>query len=543
MRESRTDRLETLLVGIDAGCFNVLDPLFDAGELPNLASVMDDGVGGVLESQIPPWTASAWPSLYTGVNPGKHGVFGFLSFDGYDWNIVNSSHVRERTMWELLDDRGITSVVVNAPVTYPPPEIDGAVVPGYVAPEAPTCHPEGLLDDVRDELGEYRVYTPSLSESSDPDRKVREYLDLVRMRGDAFRYLADRFDPEFGFVQFQVTDTVFHEFPGDREKAARVYRAVDDQLGKLLETCDPDTVVVASDHGMDALSERFSINEYLRREGYVESVRGGIGMPTWAAVRDTELVDGEAGSGPEQTTLSRAMARMADVGLTSQRIGSALERVGLADLAMQLVPDDLIRAASEQVDFPASAAFVRSRVECGVRLNVEGREPDGVVPEAEYERVRDDLVDLLSDATRSDGQPVFEEVVPREKYVWGDYADETVDIFTIPNGFDTYLTTWFTDDVHQIPSEPAWDHTREGIVMASGEAVDETANVEGAHLFDVAPTVLATLGVPVSDRMDGDPLPFVPHSGVASYAETGGQTSATTDEDVEDRLESLGYLE
>ncbi|MDG5776847.1 alkaline phosphatase family protein [Haloarculaceae archaeon H-GB1-1] len=543
MRDCRTDSLETLLVGIDAGCFNVLDPLFDAGELPNLASVMDAGVADELESQIPPWTASAWPSLYTGVNPGKHGVFGFLDFDGYDWNIVNSSHVRERTLWELLDEQGLTSVVVNAPVTYPPPEIDGALIPGYVAPEHPPCHPEGLLDDVEAELGEYRVYTPSLNESASPDRKVREYLDLVQMRGDAFRYLADRFDPEFGFLQFQVTDTVFHEFPGDREKAARVYRAVDEQLGATLENCNPDTVIVASDHGMDSFDERFSLNEYLRREGYVEGVRGGVGMPTWAAVRDSQLVNGEDGDGPEQTPLARLMAGLADVGLTSQRIGSVLETLGLADLAMRLAPDEMIRAGSEQVDFENSVAYMRSRVECGVRLNVAGRDPNGVVSESEYDAVREELIDVLSRATTSEGDPVFEDVVPREEYVWGEYADDAADVFTIPNDFEVYLTTWLTDDLHQIPPGPAWDHIKEGVIMAAGDAVDESASTGNPHLFDVAPTVLASLGVPASDRMDGDPLPFVTSSGVDTYAEATDSTTGTSDEAVEERLADLGYLE
>ena len=146
--------LQTLLVGIDAGCRSVLDPLFAEGALPNLRSVFEAGAAGPLESQIPPWTPSAWPSLYTGVNPGKHGVFGFLDFDGYDWDVVNATSVREHALWQLLDRHGLSSVVVNVPVTHPPRAFDGALVPGYTAPESPTCHPEGLLDDVRDAISQ-----------------------------------------------------------------------------------------------------------------------------------------------------------------------------------------------------------------------------------------------------------------------------------------------------------------------------------------------------------------------------------------------------
>ena len=224
--------MQCLLVGVDAGCSRVLDPLLDAGELPNIAALLDDGVGGPLRSQIPPWTPSAWPSLYTGTNPGKHGVFDFLSFSGYDWGVVDATHINERPVWETLSEAGHTSVVVNVPVTHPPHAFDGALIPGYTAPEDPTCHPEGLLAEVRDAIGDYRVYLPERPAGSGAV-PVSAYCDLVEMRGRAFRHLADEYEPDFGFLQFQVTDTVFHKRPGDLEAVREIYRAVDEELGAI----------------------------------------------------------------------------------------------------------------------------------------------------------------------------------------------------------------------------------------------------------------------------------------------------------------------
>ncbi|MFB6079805.1 MAG: alkaline phosphatase family protein [Haloferacaceae archaeon] len=543
MRTSGSDGLRTLVIGIDAGCFNVLDPMLDAGSVPTIAGLIDDGIAADLESQIPPWTPSAWPSVYTGANPGKHGVFGFLSFDGYDWTVVDSTHVREHAIWDLLDLHGFTSVVVNAPITHPPPAIDGAVVPGYVAPEHPTCHPAGLLDDLREAIGDYRVYTPSMTETVAPDRKVRELAALAESRGAATCYLYDRFDPDFGFVQFQATDTVLHEFPGDREKAARVYEAVDGAIDEILDACRPETVVLVSDHGMDAYDTRVALNEHLRRHGYVEATRSGDGMPTWAAIRDTKLAAGEAGERAAPSLPGRLMQGLARAGITSQRVGAVLDRLGLAEATMRVVPDDLIRAGSEQVDFPNSTAYMRSRIECGIRLNLAGREPEGVVPADEYDRTREALIDLLSELETPDGEPVFDAVVPREAVFEGPYVDEAVDLLTIPNEFEFYLTTWLTDDVFDRPERATWDHTMEGILVAAGDGIDPDATAGSPHLFDVAPTVLATVGVPVSDRMDGAPLPFVDHPGTDTYPETGGAARGTTDDDVESRLSNLGYLE
>ena len=191
--------METLLVGIDAACAPVLSDLAGMNaEIPTLRGLLEEGASGPLESQIPPWTASAWPSLFTGTNPGKHGIFSFLAFEGYDWDVVNATHLREPALWELLDSRGLSSVVVNVPVTHPPRSFSGALIPGYTAPENPACHPEGVLDEVRQEIGSYRVYPPHEG-ASDADRSemVANYRDLVRTRGEAFRLLADRYDPDF----------------------------------------------------------------------------------------------------------------------------------------------------------------------------------------------------------------------------------------------------------------------------------------------------------------------------------------------------------
>ena len=531
--------LDTLLVGIDAGCLPVLEAEFSEGNLPTLQRLLDDGPFGPLESQIPPWTASAWPSLYTGTNPGKHGVNGFLRYEGYDWDVVNATHVTERSLWELLDEEDRSSVVVNVPVTDPAPAIDGAVVPGYTAPESPDCHPEGVLDELETELGEYRVY---------PDRErdsPEAYTDLVRMRGEAFRYLADRESPDFGFVQFQVTDTVFHDQPDDLDAVSAVYQAVDDEVREVIDATDPDTVVVASDHGMGEYNgAEFRVNEFLRDHGYLETTRGGKGMPTWGWIREEQLREGERRDNTgDPGLLTRATGAAASAGLTTRRIGRLFDTVGLRDRVARHVPGEFINASAEQVDFGESAAFMRSRIELGVRINLEGRDPNGVVPQDEYENVRSELIELLSSVAAPDGSPVFEDVAPREAYFDGDEAERAVDIVTVPAEFDHFLSADLKGEWFGEPPEP-WNHKLDGVVSVTGEAVDDVGRYDDAHLYDVAPTVLASLDLPTSDRMDGRVLPGVDPVGTRSYNPyDSGHTQSTDDADVERRLADLGYLE
>jgi predicted AlkP superfamily phosphohydrolase/phosphomutase len=539
--------LRTLLVGVDGACLPVVEPLVADGQLPVLGDLVDSGAAGPLESQIPPWTPSAWPSLYTGTNPGKHGVFDFLAFDGYDWDVVNRTHVRQRALWELLAEQGLTSVVVNVPVTSPPTAFDGALVPGYVAPESPPTHPEGLLEDLRAELGDYRVYAPDDVEDGS-DEQVAWYERLTEMRGAAFRHLADRFDPEFGFLQFQQTDTVFHERPGDDDAVRAVYEAVDDEVGAVLDACDPDTVILASDHGIGPYApDEFRVNEYLREAGYVETTRGDGGMPSWTSLhRDERARDGdddgrENGSG--RPLSAWLVARAAAVGLTSQRIGRVLSALGLADLALRVVSTETVRAGTERVDFAESTAYMRSRTELGVRINLEGREPEGTVAQEDYDDVRADLIAALRGARTPDGDPVFSAVEPRETYFDGEHVEDAADVVVVPDGFDTYLTASLRGDAFG-PTSESWNHKRDGLFAAVGDGVDTDAQLGDAHLFDVAPTVLSALGVPPSDAMDGEPLPVVDAVPPASYDDYEDEPARSTDDRaVERRLADLGYLD
>ncbi|WP_232688725.1 alkaline phosphatase family protein [Halobacterium zhouii] len=535
MTEASENRV--LLVGLDAACDAVLDPLLEDGRLPTIGSVLADGVRGRLESQFPPWTPSAWPSLFTGTNPGKHGAYGFLSFDGYDWDVVNRTRVRQHALWELLDHHGLSSVVVNVPVTHPPRPFDGALIPGYTAPEDASGHPDGVLDDVEAELGPYSVYG---EHHDDPADARAEYEHLVESRGDAFCHLVERVDPDFGFLQFQQTDTVFHEHPGGEELVAAVYEAVDEQVGRAIDAFDPDTVVLASDHGIGPYTgSELRVNDFLAERGHAETTNEGD-APSWSELSRTRL-RGEGDDGP--STLARAVGALSAVGVTSQRLGSALDRLGLADLALRVAPSDAVRAGAEHVDFSESAAFMRSRVECGVRLNVAGREPDGVVDPDEYEAVRADVIDELAALRLPDGGPVFDRVLPREAVFDGPYVEDAPDVVLVPANWNQFLSASIHGERFGDPSEP-YNHKPHGVVAAAGDGVTASADPGGAHLLDVAPTVLAAFGLPVADHMDGSVLPGFDHPGTDTYpAFDAADAAATDDARVEEHLSNLGYLE
>jgi predicted AlkP superfamily phosphohydrolase/phosphomutase len=186
---------------------------------------------------------------------------------------------------------------------------------------------------------------------------------------------------------------------------------------------------------------------------------------------------------------------------------------------------------------------MRSRTELGVRINLDGREPEGTVSREEYDEVRNDLIAELRAARTPDGDPVFSAVEPREAVFDGEHVEAAADVLVVPDGFDTYLSASLHGETFG-PASESWNHKRHGLVAAVGDGVDADADLDDAHLFDVAPTVLSALGVPPSTEMDGDPLPVVDAVSPADYGDyEDGPTERTDDRRVEERLANLGYLD
>ena len=103
------------LLGLDGASWNLLDRLLAAGVMPNLQRLCEEGVRATLASTVPPITPVAWSTLMTGVSPGKHGVFGFLtrtSADSYLQRPVNRLDLQVPT---IFDYYRVADVVVSFP--------------------------------------------------------------------------------------------------------------------------------------------------------------------------------------------------------------------------------------------------------------------------------------------------------------------------------------------------------------------------------------------------------------------------------------------
>jgi len=92
-----------VILGWDSATFDVTGPLISDGRLPALASLQQRGFSALLRSSWPPMTDCAWTSAFTGVNPGKHGIFGswYRAPGAYECRYFSGRDRRSKALWEL----------------------------------------------------------------------------------------------------------------------------------------------------------------------------------------------------------------------------------------------------------------------------------------------------------------------------------------------------------------------------------------------------------------------------------------------------------
>src|SRR5215210_1918280 len=179
-----------LVVGWDGADWDVLDPLLAAGEMPALHELIDRGRRGVSRSSLPSHSWAAWPTFLTGRDPGGHGVFDILEYrPGVTRRLpVSWKSILAPTWPQRLSEAGKTTLLVNVPLTYPPPEIRGVSIAGGPIPPGTTfSHPA----DVGPRL-DWPINRGSWTTFRDrPVELVEDLEEVTTRRAQAMRTLMD----------------------------------------------------------------------------------------------------------------------------------------------------------------------------------------------------------------------------------------------------------------------------------------------------------------------------------------------------------------
>lgn len=513
----------TVVIGLDGADFRYLDRF----DLPAIDALREHGVAAPLSSTHPPWTASAWPSAYTGVAPAEHGVFGPFTYGGNDpaaSRLVSRSDVDAPALWDYCTAAGVPTVTLNVPVTHPAEAIEGALVPGYFAPPGTPGHPEGI----RERLGEeYRIYPAAGTDDPDADT----FEAAIEARARAAVELLSTVEWRVATVQVQSTDAVVHDC-GDEASIRRAYRAADRLVARIRDAVPDGTgIVLCSDHGMGpADGYQICVNELLRDRGFLV----GSGDPPGVGAGDAPPSIARLSA----AALARAGRSALDrVGVTGGRVPGAVRYLGDAALG---TGTGAVRAV-EGVDWRRSRAYCRVGSEAGVRINLAGRDPGGVVPESEYEAVRDGVIDALSSLSTPAGGPAFSWVERYEAVAGEAPAGDAPDVVFLPG--ERHAASAKLTGRRTVPID-GHDHRPEGVFVVDGGPFDGATAPDGVSVTDLVPVAMASAGLPVPARVDGEvPRGLVESASERAYSgvEYGGGRAGGS-ESVRRRLDDLGYV-
>lgn len=527
--------MKTVVIGLDGATFDLISPLMATGRVPVLTRLMREGTRAQLRSTILPNSLPGWASCTTGTSEGMHGIFSpFIRRPRtYAARVINSRDIMTKPVWQLLTAQGGRSLVVNVPTTYPPEPVSGAMVTGMLTPDlrCDFTYPRALRNSILAVLPGY-VFEPAPNR----DRAIRagEIRRAHDMSERLLHWLLDRESWDLLFVVFTALDRVQHEFWADmdvrhprheartargfRDLIGAMYASFDVTVERILARLPPETLVlVVSDHGFCAERYEVRVNEALAAAGLLRF--------KWNR---------------------RARARIEGYGQRVSRLFHAQEPGG------NVIERNARYGAGflDEIDWQHTQVFFAQ--DKGVWVNLSGREPEGTVSADRFDDVIEEARLALSQLKApEDGAPVFEKVLRRDEAFKGLHSVRMPDLVLVPRSDDyVYNERPSYGEVVVPAATSTGTHSRNGILIAWGRGVQSRAEFEQKpNLRDIGPTVLHSLGCPVTEDMDGRPLLEIfrkrsePARSGTSYRDPGSAVASDPGKEiVEERLRSLGYL-
>ncbi len=278
-----------MVIGLDAAPPKLIYEEFK-DQLPTIAKLIDDGERAELKSTHPPITIPAWASMVTGKTPGELGMYGFRhkkpkSYT--DFYIANSKFIRKPTIWEIASRKGLKSIVVGVPPSYPPKPLNGLMISCFITPSSKSqyTYPPQLKSEIEGLFGPYIFDVIFRTEAR--DQLIKDLWKMTRYHFKILKYLANRQWDFFMFVEIGV-DRVQHAFWGFMDKDHHKYRPgnkyervileyyklIDEELSQLLKSIPKNTaVMLVSDHGAKRMKGAFCVNQWLADKGYLRILK------------------------------------------------------------------------------------------------------------------------------------------------------------------------------------------------------------------------------------------------------------------------------
>ena len=433
-------------------------------EMPNIKRLLEGGAFKAnMVSTIPPITVPAWMAMMTSQDPGQLGIYGFRnrgSFDYSDLYVVNNGNIKAKTVWNHLSRNRKRSLLLGIPLTYPPKPLNGIMVCSFLTPnkDVQFTHPaeyKVTLDQAAE--GDYIIDVKDFR-TSEKDRLLEQIYTMTRRRFKAFRNMVTTEEWDFAMMVEMGPDRLHHAYwrymdtehrlyePGNKhENAIKDYYIYQDkEIGDTLDALPPDTsVIVVSDHGAKGMHGGVCINEWLIQEGL---------------------------------------------------------------LTLKEYPSEPTRIKPHMIDWSKTKVWGEGGYYARIFMNVEGREPQGIIPAAEYGSFRKELktkIEAIPDENgNSIGTTAFlpEETYRECKNIAPDLVVYLGDLNWRSAGTVGHKT------IHIFENDTGPDdanHAQEGIFIWHNRGKEPAEAMDKVQIYDIAPSILDHFGIAKPEEMIG----------------------------------------
>jgi predicted AlkP superfamily phosphohydrolase/phosphomutase len=510
---------KVVLLGIDAGSRDLFHQWGKDQTLPTIHTLLSKALTGFTESTPGLFVGSTWPTWYTGVNPGKHGIHSLQQLKPGTYELhptFAGEKVKREPFWNHLSRAGRKVAILDVPLTSLSQNLKGIQLVEYGAHDAHSgflTWPPSLATEVEKRFGSpcSHPIRGDCDAKRDPDgvATFRDGLiDGIRRKAELTKHFLQQDTWDFFAQVFTESHCIGHQcwhlhdsthqwhdaetakIIGDPIKD--VYKAIDTAIGEILKEIESDTtVIVFISHGMGQTNVPY---------GFLQKILLNLKMAV-----------------PPQMNIKNTANF-----LIHKRLLPLLSRIWQkAPLKIQKFLSPIKIPLSQKLySVPGLAKVDRMASHCfsihdtpshaGIRVNLVGREPNGQVkPGPEFEQFCTNLgKDLLGIINVKTGKPVINRIIRTAEYYSGDCLDHFPDLLVEWNEEDP-IPAVFSENFGTIPTtfwHPRTGHHRSGgMFFAFGPSITPGILERTVSIMDFAPTIARLLNVPLPD-VDGQPI-------------------------------------